>query len=163
LLFVTGGGTGAQAMNDLIWSSLPELTKYVDILHQTGKGKLKEMHLPGYVSHEFIDRMDIAYAASDIVFARAGISTTTELANLGKVAIIMPMPDTHQEVNALFLASQKAAIIASQNHISSEGFISFIRNLLLDGERQKELRANIRQIMPYDAAQRLAKVMQEII
>jgi UDP-N-acetylglucosamine--N-acetylmuramyl-(pentapeptide) pyrophosphoryl-undecaprenol N-acetylglucosamine transferase len=64
--------------------------------------------------------MDLAYAASDIVLCRAGISTITELANLGKIGIIIPMPNTHQEENAVYLGMQKAAIIGSQNFITPE-------------------------------------------
>jgi UDP-N-acetylglucosamine--N-acetylmuramyl-(pentapeptide) pyrophosphoryl-undecaprenol N-acetylglucosamine transferase len=161
VLFVTGGGGGAQAINDLVWASLDELTKYVDVIHGTGKGKRKEIAVPGYVAYEFIDRMDLAYAASDIVLCRAGISTITELANLGKIGIIIPMPNTHQEENAVYLGMQKAAIIGSQNFITPESLVSFIRNLLLDGPRQKELVHNIKQIMPHDSSSRLAQIILE--
>jgi UDP-N-acetylglucosamine--N-acetylmuramyl-(pentapeptide) pyrophosphoryl-undecaprenol N-acetylglucosamine transferase len=162
VLLVTGGGGGAQGINNLLYKALPDLTKAVQIIHGTGVGKKYSIAYDNYHAYEFIDRMDLAYAASDLVISRAGISTITELANLGKISIIIPIPRTHQEINAQLLYQMQAAIILDQNQTNSEFLVSLIRKLLLDGDTQKLLHHNISKLMPKKAAAKIAKLALEL-
>src|SRR3989344_5098309 len=70
-LLVLGGGTGAAFLNNLIENCLPDLSKTVQIIHATGKGKQKSKDKENYHSYEFISEMGKAYAAADIVLSRA--------------------------------------------------------------------------------------------
>ena len=160
VLLVLGGGTGAEFLNNLIYNSLSELTKTVQIIHSTGAGKLKSLpEAENYYPYEFIENMADAYAVADFVLTRAGLSTITELSNLKKLSIIVPLPDSPQEVNALYLRQAEAAIILNQNQITSTGFVSFIRKLLFEREFPEFLKHNIGEIMPKDANRKIADII----
>lgn len=163
VLLVTGGGGGAEGLNRLVYQSLPRLTKSLQVIHGIGAGKKYNLEFPNYHPYEFIERMDLAYAISDLVISRAGISTITELANLGKISIIIPIPGTHQELNAGLLYERQAAIVMDQTITDSEKLVSVVRQLLLDGETQKQLHKNISGLMPKKAAEKIAKLAQELV
>jgi len=158
-LLVLGGGTGAAFLNNLILKSLPQLSKTVQIIHSTGKGKFVAGAVENYHPYEFIQNMAGAYAAADIVFSRAGLSTITELSNLKKLSVIMPMPRSHQEFNAVLLVRLEAAIVISQSRATPESFTALIRRLLFAGEAQNILKHNIGKIMPHDAAEKIGEII----
>lgn len=158
-LLVLGGGTGAMFINNLITDTLPQLTKSLQIIHSTGPGKFTLAAHENYHPYEFISNMADAYAAADIVLSRAGMSTLTELSNLKKLSIIIPMPDTHQEANALTLMRSNAAIVMSQKHIRLTGFVNLLRRLLFASEAQEELKKNIGLLMPHDATEKITEII----
>ncbi len=162
-LLVVGGGSGAVGLNDQIINSLPVLNKVVQIIHSTGKGKQKAPESALYHPHEFIDRMDLAYAASDIVIARAGIGTITELSRLKKVAIIVPMPGSHQEANAELLYRTKSALVVDQKDLDPENLTRLIRKLLFDKTLQNNLQQNIGRLLPHDASHKMLKVIYSVL
>lgn len=147
----------------MVIESLPELTKTVQIIHATGLGKYQAVQQAHYYPFEFISEMGPAFAAADIVVSRAGLSTITELSNLGKMSIIIPMPNSHQEVNALLLAKYKAAIVVPQSTIDTQGFVSLVRKLLMNREAQQSTKQNISEIMPKKSAQKIADILVKII
>ncbi len=157
-LLVLGGGTGAEAINQLIWEDVAALCTFVQVIHGVGIGKLNQRASePDYHGFEFIDRMDLAYAAADIVLARAGISTIAELSKLKKISIIIPMPHTHQELNAAELEARQAALVFDQEQLQSQELFQTIRNLLLDRPLQQQLQQNIGSLMPQNAAQQVSE------
>ncbi len=153
-----GGGSGAAGINSLIYEALPELCRTVQIIHSTGRGKHKDITHNRYHAFEFVNRTDLAYAAADLVIARAGIATLTELSNLGKAGIIIPMPGSHQEANAVLLYKRKASIILDQRETSAAYLVSVIRRLLFDLPTQELLRKNIQKIMPHNSAKAVANI-----
>lgn len=158
-LLVLGGGTGAEFINKLILDSLPELSKTVQIIHSMGEGKFKPSASENYHAYKFIQNMAAAYAAADIVLCRAGLSTITELSNLKKLSIIVPMPESHQEVNGMLLAQLDAAIVVRQKKLVPQNFIGLIRKLLFAHELGETLRSNIGKIMPHDAAEKISEII----
>ena len=158
-LLVLGGGTGAEFLNNLILKSLPQLSKIIQVIHSTGKNKLLSSASVNYRPYEFISNMADAYAAADIVLCRAGVSTITELSNLNKLSIIVPMPQTHQELNGYLMTEYDAAIVASQKRINPENFVRLIRKLLFAGEAQEALKNNIGKVMPHNANQKIAEII----
>lgn len=162
-LLVVGGGSGAAGLNDQIVNALPVLTKSVQIIHSTGKGKLRLQEAVRYHPYEFIDRMDLAYAAADVVIARAGIGTVTELSQLKKVAIIVPMPGSHQEANAELIYNAKAAVVVDQKDLTPEMLMRLIRKLLFDIQLQEKLRQNIGRLLPHDASHKMLRVIQSVV
>ncbi len=161
-LLVLGGGTGALFLNELVEKSLPELCRVVQVIHSTGRQKGLALKHENYRGFEFISDMAKAYAAADIVLCRAGLSTITELSNLGKVAIVVPMPDSHQELNAFLLYRQQAAIVLDQNELTSGGLIKVIRRLLFEHQLQQELKKNIAGVMPKNSAQKIADIIVKL-
>jgi UDP-N-acetylglucosamine--N-acetylmuramyl-(pentapeptide) pyrophosphoryl-undecaprenol N-acetylglucosamine transferase len=159
-LLVLGGGTGAEFLNDLIAGSLTELCKVVQIIHSTGAGKLKgKIRTQNYRPYEFIDNMADAYAIADIVLSRAGLSTITELSNLKKLGIIIPLPDSPQLANALMLVRAGAAIVFEQSEINPQGLLVLVRRLLFAHNLQQEVQDNISNIMPKESTAKIAEII----
>ncbi len=160
ILLVMGGGTGSEFINGLISQVLKELLKVVQIIHLTGKRqKSASASEPGYVVYEFLPNMTDAYWASDIVLSRAGLSTLTELSNLGKLSIIIPMPHTHQEYNAKLLKALSSALVFDQRTLTGEHLLKVIKKLLFDYKTQELLKNNMRALMPKDSAKKIAKLV----
>ncbi len=159
VLLVLGGGTGAAFLNELIENSLPALTKSVQIIHSTGHNKSKLQATKNYHSFEFISSMGAAYAAADIVLCRAGLSTITELSNLEKLSIIVPMPKSHQELNAFLLAKLDAAIVVNQERLNSSILTGLVRKLLFEHNLQQELKKNISKVMPKNSVTKIAEII----
>ncbi|MDP3985694.1 MAG: UDP-N-acetylglucosamine--N-acetylmuramyl-(pentapeptide) pyrophosphoryl-undecaprenol N-acetylglucosamine transferase [bacterium] len=167
-VLIMGGGTGATALNELVIASLPELTKFCQIVHLTGKGKLLTTHysLPTtarYHPFELLTKeMADAFTVADVVVARAGVGTITELAALGKPAILIPMPGTHQEANVKYLTDRNAAIGMSQVGLKPEQFAAAIQNLINDQSKREALQQEIKKINPANAVDRFIKIILEI-
>lgn len=160
-LLVLGGGTGAEFINTLITDSLPELCKTVQIIHSTGKGKFLSKKNNNYFATEFLNTQDLAdaYELAEIVISRAGLATITELANLKKVSIIVPMPSSHQEYNVAFLLSQHACIGLTQKRLNSKNLVALIKKLIFNYDVQEMLKDNIGKIMPKNAAKKIADIV----
>lgn len=122
VLFVTGGSLGARGINLGIEAALPKLKQAgVQVLWQTGTPFLerarKAVQDLGYEEckvHEFVQRMDLAYAVADLVVARAGAISVSELSLVGLPAILVPLPtaaEDHQTHNARALTDRGAAVL----------------------------------------------------
>lgn len=162
-LLVLGGGTGAEFLNNLVKKSLPKLSQTVQIIHSTGKGRGEAKPTDNYHPFEFIPEMDLAYAAADLVLCRAGLSTITELSNLKKISIIVPMPGTHQEGNASLLMHLGASIVLTQKLMDEAILLRIIRKLLFDPHTQQQLKDNIAKVMPKNSAKKIADLILEVI
>ena len=159
VLLVFGGGTGASQLNEIIYEALPQLSKVVQLIHVTGIGKGKVSAKQNYSPLEFADNMHQLYSASDIVLGRAGIGTLSELAQFRKAGIIIPMPDTHQEMNAELLYRTKSAIVLDQDSVTTEVLISTIRKILFNPELEKSLQTNIHALFPKNADEKIVDLI----
>lgn len=162
VMYVMGGGTGSKFLNQLIREAWPKLRKTVQIIHSVGKdgrGQSGLNNQTGYRAYDFIDRVDLAYAAADIVLCRAGLSTISELSYLGKLAIVVPMPDTHQEFNAFYLDRAQAALVLPQEYLSADALAYVVRKLLFKYDMQQMMQRNIQKIMPHDAGEKIARLI----
>ncbi len=168
-VLVIGGGSGARGLNQIVQHNLSELTKIAQIIHSSGPGKLlhpaageARIH-DRYHQYEFIDRMDLAYAAADLVITRAGLYTITTLSKLGLPSIVVPMPASHQEANAQFLYETGSAVVADQSDLTGEALTALVKKVFFDGKLQKNLQANIQKILPDDASARMLTVIKPLI
>lgn len=106
-VLVTGGSLGAKRLNDAFSARVLELSEAgIQVLHATGAGKLFAAPDTGagarYVVAEYVDAMELAYAAADLVVARSGANTVCELTAVGLPAVYVPLPigNGEQELNA---------------------------------------------------------------
>jgi len=165
VVLVIGGGTGAMAINELIWKSLNELIKFCQIIHIAGKNKIHYSEFiiqnSNYQSFEFLNANQIAgaYAASDIVVSRAGLGVLTELSNLGKPAILIPIPNSHQEDNAEIFGQAEAAIILNQKKLTSDILVGNIKKLLEDKFLKSKLSENIKRVIKTGANELIAEII----
>ena len=161
-VLVTGGGTGAAALNDLVWKAVPFLCPKVQVIHLTGAGKsVPYPDAPSrYHQLEFITaEMPHAYAASDLVVTRAGVGALTELAALGVPTIIVPIPASHQEDNARLFAAAGAAVVLDELSTFSKHFAATILGLLEDQKKLADLRARVKKLTKPDAATKVAELV----
>ena len=162
-----GGGTGSLFINNLIISSLPELLNFCQVIHITGAGKsvpaiaLKEKQ-EHYHAFEFVvNELPNIFAAADIVICRAGIGTLTELSALGKPAVVIPIPDSQQELNVEYFKHYKAIISLSQRELSAQSFIEEIRELIGDRESLKFLHTQIQKLSFPNSRERMRDIILE--
>ncbi len=135
LLYITGGGTGAQSINRLLYPILPHLLQRYSIVHQVGDMSLAEaqnirMALPDeykdrYIVRSYIPLPVLSWVLSRAVFivGRSGANTVLELAALGKVALFVPLPwagGGEQQANAEWLARNGGAVVLTQRELTSD-------------------------------------------
>jgi UDP-N-acetylglucosamine--N-acetylmuramyl-(pentapeptide) pyrophosphoryl-undecaprenol N-acetylglucosamine transferase len=161
-LLVTGGSSGAKAINEWVWSNLRELTGKINLIHLTGQGKQRELKRENYHQLEFLHGdMFHALACADVVLTRAGISTLTELAYLEKPAILVPMPLTHQEDNAAYFASQHAARMYRQDQLDDR-VVRQVKELLSSEDEREKLSKHIGEIMKKGGRERMVEIIESL-
>jgi UDP-N-acetylglucosamine--N-acetylmuramyl-(pentapeptide) pyrophosphoryl-undecaprenol N-acetylglucosamine transferase len=160
ILLILGGATGAEQINQLVGKILPELVQTHQVIHKTGQGKnILNFQNQNYHPFELIPFEPYAaiLKAAHLVVARAGLSTIAELSALGKTAIIIPMPRTHQEDNAKLVEAYNAAIVLFSQKATPENLKRVINGLKFDQQITQMLAKNIENLMPKNAAVAIAK------
>lgn len=161
---IFGGGTGAAAINKLVWGSLRELAQNFQVIHITGRGKGAEISNQDYFQFEFVrEEMGELYHKADIVVTRAGLGTFLELAALKKPAVIIPIPESHQEDNAQLLKDANAALVLDQEKLSPQIFAGTLVNLWRNKEKMLTLSANIGDFYIPDAVERIIEKIRDIL
>lgn len=166
MILVMGGGTGAAWINRAVIQIVPELTRRADVVHITGKGKnVAGAEAPAYRSFELLTtEMSDALAEADLVICRAGMGTISELAALSKPAIVIPMPDSHQEDNAAALDELGAAVVLNQEQTTPQMLLTTINGLLDNPSERQKLGARLHAALPTEGvAETLAHHLQAIV
>lgn len=160
-LLVLGGSTGAHGLNMLVKEASPQITQACHIEHYTGAREFDESDLNArHTTFQFLgEGIAKHYRRADIVLSRAGMGTITELSVLGKAAIIIPMPRTHQKANAAFLKGKDAAVVLDQEKLTPGTLARCVLELCGNPEHRARLGKNISTIMPHDAAQTIARLL----
>lgn len=171
-ILVTGGSLGSGTLNKSMFSGLDKiLAADVQLIWQTGKyyyqsvmGQMKGNEHPNIKVLEFLHRMDLAYAAADIVISRAGAGTIAELCAVKKPVILVPSPNVaedHQTKNANALVENEAAIMVSDGTAGIE-LIDMALLLIDNKERCKTLSENIGKMALPDADEVIAREVLRI-
>lgn len=166
LVLVTGGGTGALGLNRIVAAAAPELSTFCQTIHLSGRGRGVAVPPLGrrYRQVEFlVDEMPHVLTAAALVVTRAGMSTLSELAALGKPSVIIPMPRSHQEANAAAFAQQRAAVVLDQDSLTPERLVQTVRDLLADDHRREGLGRAMSGAMPRDATVRLTDEIMALL
>lgn len=148
-VLIIGGSLGSQRINELIASqtSLFE-NEHLQVLWQCGKlyyERYTSLETNNLKILEFISRMDLAYAAADVIISRAGAGAVSELSLVGKPVIFIPSPNVaedHQTQNAKSLETKEAAIMLKESDLDAK-FESIFKALIKDVELQEKLSKNI--------------------
>lgn len=163
VLFILGGSQGAQSLNRVVSSVAEKLIREhdVQILWQTGKGNYEQVqewpitHDSRIVVKDYIDSMDLAYSAADIVISRAGAITLAELAAVGKPCVLVPYPYAaagHQEKNAQAIAGIGAALLVKEDEHFEANLKGTIIKLLEDKNLAEAMGGKWQKIHQPDAA-----------
>jgi len=172
VLLAIGGSLGARTINETLENDLERLAgAKVQLIWQTGKSFFsraqacaKQFEQQGIKAFDFIARMDLAYAAADLVVSRAGASSVSELTLTGKAAILVPSPNVaedHQTKNAMALVKHDAAVLV-RDQDARESLVREALTLLSDGERRRLLSERIAVLALPDAAKRIAAEVKSI-
>lgn len=161
VVLVTSGGVGAIAINEMTSGALKELIKFCQVIHITGKNKVAEdaSKINNYRQYEFLVDMAPALLAADIVVARAGMGTLTEIAYLGKAAIVIPIPNSHQEDNARYFKERRAVETIEQDKADADIMTEKITGLLNNKKRCKEIGQNVYKAMSWGAEEKISKII----
>ena len=173
-ILVVGGSLGTRTLNNMMKSWILTLggEAPVQVVWQTGRFYEKEMRefLSNYPTKNitlvpFIDRMDYAYAAADVVLSRSGACTVSELCLVAKPTIFVPSPNVsedHQTKNAMALVEKGAAEIVRDSEAVARGMKEAVA-LAMDRERLERLSANIASLAIVDSADRVVAEIEKIL
>ncbi|MCM4151555.1 undecaprenyldiphospho-muramoylpentapeptide beta-N-acetylglucosaminyltransferase [Arenibacter sp. N53] len=168
-LLVLGGSLGARRVNKLIERELPFFkAEGIQIVWQSGKIYYEEYKK--YDSEvirvvSFLNRMDLAYMASDVIISRAGAGSVSELCIVGKPVIFIPSPNVaedHQTKNAKALVDKDAAIMIRETELD-EKFEKAFSELLLSNSIREKLGANIKKLARPNATQEIVDEIQKLL
>ncbi|MBI3194621.1 MAG: undecaprenyldiphospho-muramoylpentapeptide beta-N-acetylglucosaminyltransferase [Ignavibacteriae bacterium] len=166
-LLVFGGSLGATTINNAV---VHHLEKYIErgfrIIWQTGKEDVERVKsVTGKISKEFlwlnvfIDRMEYAYALSDLVICRAGATTIAELTRLGKPAILIPYPFAaadHQTENAKAMTEAGAALMVKDSE-AKERLFDVVQSLMNDSGKLQAMSNASKQLGKPNSAEEIAQ------
>jgi UDP-N-acetylglucosamine--N-acetylmuramyl-(pentapeptide) pyrophosphoryl-undecaprenol N-acetylglucosamine transferase len=169
-LLVLGGSLGSKRINELIESKLEFLqTQNVEIIWQCGKlyyGKYKNYNNMELVQvHAFLNRMDMAYAAADVIISRAGASSVSELCIVGKPVIFIPSPNVaedHQTKNANAIVEKGGAMLIQESDLEVD-FENKFSQIANSKEKQQELGENIKKLALANATKDIADEVEKLL
>jgi UDP-N-acetylglucosamine--N-acetylmuramyl-(pentapeptide) pyrophosphoryl-undecaprenol N-acetylglucosamine transferase len=169
-LLVLGGSLGARRINELIVKKLDFFQEQnVQIIWQCGKLYYQDYKINGDVKdiqvHAFLNRMDMAYAAADIIISRAGAGSVSELCIVGKPVIFIPSPnvaENHQTKNANAVVEKDGAILIKEEDLDVD-FENKFALLNSSKERQELLSKNIKQLALVNATKDIADEVEKLL
>lgn len=164
-LLVVGGSLGAKSINEAVLNGIDDLLKAgLQLIWQTGKSlaaeaaHIAEEHKEVW-ANQFIAKMEYAYAAADIIIARAGAMTVAEICVAKKPVVFVPYPfaaEDHQTVNAQQLVNKHAALMV-KDAVAKTSVIKTTIDLANDINKRKEMSRNLSELAITNAAERVAK------
>jgi UDP-N-acetylglucosamine--N-acetylmuramyl-(pentapeptide) pyrophosphoryl-undecaprenol N-acetylglucosamine transferase len=167
-ILVTGGSQGARRLNQLSAEAAASLPPETQVLHIAGALDFERVSeiASGRAGHKvlgFCDQMPSAYAIADLVIARSGASSLTEIASAGHPSILVPFPyaaDDHQTRNAEVFAAAGAARLVQERDLDAEKLASLATSILQDLPTYKRMAKAARDLAVPDAADRVCAAIE---
>jgi UDP-N-acetylglucosamine--N-acetylmuramyl-(pentapeptide) pyrophosphoryl-undecaprenol N-acetylglucosamine transferase len=178
ILYITGGSTGAQSLNRLMFPIISTLLKTFTVIHQVGSFSLSEaqslqatlssFEQKRYIVQSHIPIHELAWIldSAKLVVGRSGANTVVELAALGKVAIFIPLPwsaGNEQQQNAQWLAKHGGAIVLSQQGLNAEHVLETIMSLSKNPDPYKNRASVFAKSVPRDGVQRFIRQIDSLL
>lgn len=170
VLLVFGGSQGAQSLNRAVSGAADDLAAAgIAVLHAHGPKNVLQLRVPAvgdrpYVAVPYLSRMDLAYAAADLVICRSGAMTVAEVTAVGLPAVYVPLPigNGEQRLNALPVVGAGGGLLIADADLTPEFITETVRVLLADPPRLTEMTAAATLAGHRDAARRVAEVALEL-
>ncbi|MGE0762707.1 MAG: undecaprenyldiphospho-muramoylpentapeptide beta-N-acetylglucosaminyltransferase [Bdellovibrionales bacterium] len=174
-VLIFGGSQGARAINQVVATTIAHggaWLENVEFVHQTGPADYERVAALYRESQakvevkEYLHDMDRRYAWADVIIARSGTGTVSELAACGKAAVLIPLPtaaDNHQQRNAEALLHKEAALMVLQRDFTPDRFEQLIVRFKTDRQIIDRLSVNIRQFHRPHADQEIAQHLLEAV
>ncbi len=168
-VLVIGGSLGARRVNQLIEAELDFFkNQNVQLIWQCGKlyydDYKKYNDLENVQVHQFLNRMDYAYASADFIISRAGASSVSELCIVGKPVVFIPSPNVaedHQTKNAKSVVDKHAALMIKESELAT--FSVVFESLLKDEGKQQSLAENIKSLALPNATNDIVNEIEKLI
>ncbi|AXT20896.1 undecaprenyldiphospho-muramoylpentapeptide beta-N-acetylglucosaminyltransferase [Flavobacteriaceae bacterium AU392] len=169
-LLVLGGSLGARRINELIEDKLEFFqTQNIELIWQCGKLYYDEYKkynkLENVQVHAFLNEMNMAYGASDLIISRAGASSVSELCIVGKPVIFIPSPNVaedHQTKNANAIVEEKGAILIKEEDLEVD-FENKFMQLVNSKDKQQELSENIKKLALINATKDIVDEVEKLL
>ncbi len=168
-VLILGGSLGARRINRLIENDLKKFNdEDVQLIWQIGKlyyDEYKKYDSMNVRAKEFINRMDYAYAAADVIISRAGAGSVSELCIVGKPVLFIPSPnvaENHQAKNALAVTDHDAALMITEDELT-ERFEPCFFSLLKDERRMHQFATNIKKLALPNATSDIVDEVEKLI
>ena len=168
-IVILGGSLGAKRINELVAEKQPLFQSLGwQLIWQCGKlyyDQFQSMASSQSMIVPFVKEMDYLYAAADLIISRAGASTISELAQVGKPVVFIPSPNVaedHQMKNAQAVAQQQAAAVIAEKDLGKD-FDSVFRALSQDEERQQLLGDNIKSLARPEALNEIIQTLESLV
>lgn len=169
-LLVLGGSLGSRRINQLIAKELTWLlAQNVQVIWQCGKFYFEEYQHYGDKENvrvlSFIDRMDLVYAAADVVISRSGASSVSELCLVGKPVLFIPSPNVaedHQTKNAKAIVDKDGALLLKEAQLDTQ-FQPVFLDLITNQEKQQKLGENIKKLGRPNATKDIVEEIVKLI
>jgi len=169
-LFVTGGSSGAAHLNEVVAAAAGALADAgIQVLHMTGVGKpvqvARRAEAPPYVVVDYLARMELGYAAADLLLARAGASTVSEAAALGLPAVYVPLPvgNGEQRRNAAPVVAAGGGVLVPDAELDPARLVAEVVPLLTDPARRASMGAAAASVGRRDGDERLADLIEAAV
>lgn len=170
VIVVTGGSSGAANINRAIAHAWPDLSAAgIQVLHITGKGKIvldgsgEPLSGGGYQQVEYVDGMEAAYAAADLLVARAGAGTVSEVSAVGLPSVLVPLAhgNGEQALNAAALVAAGGAMLVADHDFTPDWIRTHLLPLLAEPEGLTAMSRAASSLGIRDAAERMARLVLE--
>jgi len=169
-LLVLGGSLGSRRINQLIAKELTWLlAQGVQVIWQCGKFYFEEYQHFGDKENvtvlSFIDRMDLVYAAADVVISRSGASSVSELCLVGKPVLFIPSPNVaedHQTKNAQAIVDKEGALLLKEAQLDTQ-FQPVFSDLITNQEKQQKLGTNIKTLAKANATKDIVEEITKLL
>ncbi len=169
VLAILGGSLGAKRINELVEKNIEWfLENNLQVIWQCGKGyysTYKKNHQNNVQVYDFIERMDYLFAAGDIFISRAGASSVSELAIVGKPVIFIPSPNVaedHQTKNAKSIVDKGGAVMIKEDQLDTE-FQKVLKRIIEDHLHAEMLVKNIKDVALPNATKDIVKEIFKLV
>ena len=173
MVLAFGGSLGAEGFNDAVVKFIKDTSGRYNILFSTGERYYEDIvkELNGIDTDrikikKYIHNMQVAMNAADIVIARAGAITVSELTALGKPSVLVPSPNVtnnHQEYNARALEKCGAAIVILERELAECGLTETVNNLFENVVQLVEMSESALSIGVRDGAKQVIKLIEDLV
>lgn len=178
LIYITGGVTGALSLNEIIFQALPDLLTKYQLVHQVGrdnlikaqqiKQSLAKKLQTNYKCYPYLDTEQHAeiLKKAHLVISRSGANTVGEIALLGKVAILIPLPwsaEGEQKLNALWLAESGSAVVLEQNVLNGQKLAQAVKEVESDYPAMLKSANLLQPKVASDGAKQLLKAIVQCL
>ena len=177
-LFIMGGSLGATTINNAFIESIDKIMELNDlqVVMITGKNNYQKVvnKIKSYINKyndrlkvlSYLDNIEWAYAAADLIVYRAGATGLAEITGRGLPAILVPYPysaEGHQKANAKFMEKKNAAVMVEDVKFNGNKLYKLLSEILYNNNKLKTMKQNSKNLAKLDADQNIVDIILDLV